>query len=410
MKKFEPAGLLERLKFTHQPKTRIVSGADSVNAVGSVVREFASRSVLFVTDPGLVAAGHAGRVHQLLLKAGLSVALFDRVQENPTTDCVASCLQIARESGIEVLVALGGGSAMDTAKGCNFILTNGGEMKDYWGVGKAKQPMLPLIAIPTTAGTGSEMQSAALIADAVTHQKMACLDQKTIARVAILDPVLTLSLPTRVTACTGIDAMAHAIESSVARNRNAISDMYAREAFGLAVTALPEIFRNPDHLEARGQMLLAAALAGLAIENSMLGAAHSAANPLTAHFNVIHGQAVGMMLPPVLRFNGVEPAVQEVYEGLCSSLPDSAKAHGQNPAELLARWVEALLDLARMPRSLSEAGADPSAVSLLATEAARQWTAGFNPRPVAESDFVALYQAAFVPRNQKNFPFLNKNC
>jgi alcohol dehydrogenase len=394
-----------------------------------VAREFAARSVLLVTDPGLVAAGHAGRVYGLLKKAGLAVVVFDRVQENPTTDCVAACLQTARLAGIEALVALGGGSAMDTAKGCNFLLTNGGDMKDYWGVGKAGQPMLPLIAIPTTAGTGSEMQSAALIADAVTHEKMACLDDKATARVAILDPVLTLSQPARVTASTGIDALAHALEAAVTRKRNAISDLCAREAFGLAMTALPEVLRNPGNLEARGQMLLAAASAGVAIENSMLGAAHAAANPLTAHYNVVHGQAVGLMLPHVIRFNAQEPAARQAYAELWADAKprngewairrsgEWATGRGGEPesgaspvrpladspprqlaAEALAQRVEWLLNMGRLPSSLREAGVEASAIPTLAAEAARQWTVGFNPRVVTEADFVALYLAAFAPR------------
>src|SRR5207244_4094722 len=148
-------------------------------------------------------------------------------------------------------------------------------------------------------GTGSECQSAALIADEHTHQKMACLDSKAAARIAILDPTLTLSQPPRVSACTGVDAIAHAVESAVTTRRNPLSLMYSREAFKLCVPSLPSVMQHPGALEARGKMLLGASLAGLAIENSMLGAAHSAANPLTAHFDVMHGVAVGVMLPHV---------------------------------------------------------------------------------------------------------------
>jgi alcohol dehydrogenase len=184
---------------------------------------------------------------------------------------------------------------MDTAKGCNFILTNGGRMHDYCGVGKAKAPMLPLIAIPTTAGTGSECQSATLIADEHTHQKMACLDPKAAARIAILDPVLTLSQPPRVTACTGIDAIAHAVETAVTTARHPLSLMYSHNAFKLCAEFSTRHSESGD-LEARGRMLLGAAFAGWP-ENSMLGATHAAANPLTAHFDVVHGMAVGMMLP-----------------------------------------------------------------------------------------------------------------
>src|SRR5204863_13481 len=152
------------------------------------------------------------------------------------------------------------------------------------------------IAVPTTAGTGSECQSAALIADDQTHQKMACLDPKASARVAILDPALTISQPALVTAHTGVDAIAHAIETAVTSKRNQLSQMFSHEAFKLAVPSLARVLADPKDLEARGRMLLAAALAGTAIENSMLGAAHAAANPLTAHYGMAHGEAVGVLL------------------------------------------------------------------------------------------------------------------
>src|SRR5205823_12868433 len=145
---------------------------------------------------------------------------------------------------------------MDTAKGCNFLLTNGGRIQDYQGVGKARQPMLPLIAVPTTAGTGSECQSSALIVDEKTHQKMACLDPKAAPRIAILDPALTLSQPFRVTACTGIDALSHALETAVTKRQNPISNMFSREAFKLCIHAFPRVLADPKDLEARGEMLL----------------------------------------------------------------------------------------------------------------------------------------------------------
>ena len=180
--------------FEYQPRTRVVFGANSVERVGELARELGARCVLVVTDPGIVTAGHADRVEHILQSCGLGVLVFDEVRENPTTRDVDKCLAVAKSAGIDTIIGLGGGSSMDTAKGTNFLLTNGGRMQDYWGVGKATRPMLPLIAIPTTAGTGSECQSAALIADEHTHQKMACLDPKAAARIAILDPVLTVSV------------------------------------------------------------------------------------------------------------------------------------------------------------------------------------------------------------------------
>src|SRR5262249_50705683 len=231
---------------------------------------------------------------------------------------VDACLRIAQAAQIDVIVGLGGGSAMDTAKGCNFLLTNGGRIQDYWGIGKASKAMLPFIAVPTTAGTGSECQSAALIADEQTHQKMACLDSKAAARVALLDPALTLSQPALVTAHTGIDAIAHALETAVTTKRNHLSLMFSHEAFKLTVPSLPRVLSAPSDLHARGRMLLGAALAGTAIENSMLGAAHAAANPLTAHYGIVHGEAVGIMLPAVVRFNARDPAVRLAYAELAS--------------------------------------------------------------------------------------------
>ncbi len=385
--------------FDHQPRTRLVFGVNSVGHAGELARELGARNVLLVTDPGIVAAGHVERVRRLLLAANLEVVLFDQVRENPTTRCVDECVAVARSGQIDAIIGLGGGSAMDTAKGCNFLFTNGGRMQNYCGVGKAAKPMLPLIAIPTTAGTGSECQSFALISDEQTHQKMACGDPKAAARIAILDPVLTLSQPARVTAATAIDAIAHAVETAVTRKRNALSLMYSHEAFKLCVTSLPQVLSRPNDLAARGRLLLGAAFAGTAIENSMLGAAHSAANPLTAHYGIVHGQAVGMMLPSVVRFNAQDPAARQAYAELASALEIACVSEGldQAVAALVAR-LEALLNAAQMPRSLAECGVERSVIPTLAEEAALQWTAGFNPRSITAPDFVALYEAAMQPR------------
>lgn len=381
--------------FDYQPRTRVLFGADAVTRIGELAAGLPARRVLLVTDAGIVAAGHAARVEELLRISGLEVVIFDRVQENPTTRCVRDCVEVARAGSIDAIIGLGGGSSLDTAKGCNFLLTNGGEMKDYWGVGKASQPMLPLIAIPTTAGTGSECQSFAVISDEITHQKMACGDPKAVARVAILDPKLTVSQPPGVTACTGIDAIAHALESAVTKKRTPVSALFSREAFKLGLRAFPRVLAEPQDIAARGEMLLAAAWAGVAIENSMLGAAHSAANPLTAHFGIVHGQAVGLMLPHVVRFNALDSATERIYRELCSA---ASISHAMVPGEAIAAKVEELLDVARLPRGLTALGVGQDAIPTLAPEAASQWTARFNPRDVVAVDFEELYTAALFPK------------
>lgn len=370
--------------FDFQPRTRLVFGRETLEQVGPLARDLGGKRALLVTDKGIVAAGHPARATSSLEAAGLQVTIFDDVHENPTTADVARCVEVARAAEIDFIVGLGGGSSMDTAKGCNFILTNGGEMKDYWGVGKATKPMLPLIAIPTTAGTGSECQSFALISDEQTHQKMACGDPKAAAKVAILDPLLTVSQPPRVTAVTGIDAIAHAIESAVTKKRTAISAIYSREAFRLCYEGFERVLRDPQDLEARGLMQLGAAFAGTAIENSMLGAAHSAANPLTAHFGVVHGQAVGLILPAIVAFNSRDPLAHERYLEL------SAAAE-LGPIEEFIAELEMLLDVAKLREGLAKYNIDAKQFPVLAKEAAQQWTATFNPRPITADDFEEIY-------------------
>jgi len=381
--------------FDYQPRTRIVFGVNSVDAVGEMAKELGTKKALLVTDPGIVSAGHADRVTRLLEREGIQVARFAEVEENPGTQCVEKCVHVARQAVADTIVGLGGGSSMDTAKGCNFIFTNGGEMKDYWGIGKAKLPMLPLLAIPTTGGTGSECQSFALITDELTHQKMACGDPKAAARVAILDPSLTLSQPPRVTACSGIDAIAHAVETSATKARTPLSLVFSREAFRLTMAGLPRVLKSPDDLEARGLMLLGAAWGGTAIENSMLGAAHSAANPLTAHYGIPHGQAVGLMLPHVVRFNAQEESTARAYtEMAVAAQLASSSSTVEFAAERLAVTLMELLDRAGLPHSLADCDVKPEHIGKLAEEAARQWTAQFNPRPVAAAEFRELYASA----------------
>jgi alcohol dehydrogenase len=292
-------------------------------------------------------------------------------------------VKVARQHSIDFLVGLGGGSAMDCAKGINFLHTNGGVMADYWGVGRASREMLPMIAVPTTAGTGSEAQSFALIVDPATHQKMACGDVKAACRVAILDPVLTQTQPPQVAAAAGIDAVAHAVETAVTTKRNAVSLEFTREAWVRLNRSFQEAMRNPGNDGARADMLLGAHLAGAAIEQSMLGAAHACANPLTARFGITHGVAVGLMLPHVVRFNA-------------AGLEDGAYTVIGDDAGGLASAIEQMLDVAGLPRRLSDLDVPWETLPALAAEAAKQWTARFNPRPVGENELLQLYRLGFA--------------
>ncbi|MBM3993988.1 MAG: iron-containing alcohol dehydrogenase [Planctomycetes bacterium] len=374
----------------HTP-TRVVYGAGTLGRLGELARELGDTRALLVTDPGLEAAGHPQRAVQSLKGAGLEVFVFDDVEENPTSKHVDRGVQFAKPLDIDMIVSVGGGSAMDCAKGINFLLTNGGSMRDYKGFGKAKKPMLPSIGVPTTSGTGSEAQSYALIADEKTHLKMACGDRKAAFTVAILDPEVTVTQPAKVTALTGIDALAHAVESYVCTKRSPVSQMFAREAWKLLEMNLERVMNEPTDLEARGAMQMGAFLAGTAIENSMLGVCHACANPLTAHYGVTHGLAIGIMLPHVVRFNS--PAVSELYGDLVEEA-GWPNGHVDNAAELLAERLVELMRRAGLPTRLRECDISRGILPLLAEEASQQWTARFNPRPVTEDDIHELYLAA----------------
>ncbi len=378
--------------FDFAPRTRIVFGVGTVERLGSLASELGGQRVLVVTDPGIARAGHVERAEQLLVADGLECVRFEGVVENPSESIVEACAEFARKNNIDLIVGLGGGSSLDTAKGCNFLLADGGRMRDYWGIGKVRHPMLPLIVVPTTAGTGSECQSFALISHEETHAKMACGDPKATAAIALLDPELTRTQPERVAACTGIDALAHALESAVSRRAGPISKMLSREAFANIVEGLRGVFRDGEDLEARGRLLLGASLAGLAIENSMLGAGHACANPLTARYGITHGQAVGWMLSSVIRFNGADPDAAAEYETLVRV---ADLASDTDPVETLARLVEEFVTAGGLGDVPSEVAADKSEMQALAAAAVTQWTGQFNPRALDEADFAELYRTRF---------------
>jgi len=348
-------------------------------------REIGSAKPLLVTDKGIREAGHLDKALACLKDAGIDAAVFDDVQENPTNACITACKDFAASAGIDSLIGLGGGSSMDTAKGCNFLLTNGGEMKDYHGYGKASQAMLPFIAIPTTSGTGSECQSYALISDDATHVKMACGDSKALARVALLDPELTASQPRRIAVLTGLDALAHALETAVCLPRNPISKIHSQEAFRLLASSIGAVVDNNASMNDRSNMQLGAALAGLAIENSMLGAAHASANPLTAFYDVTHGHAVALTLPHVIRFNKGDAMAKEIYEEYERWIPGNGSD--------LSEWFEGLVQRAGLV-GLSELEVAEADVSKLSEAATQQWTGKFNPREVGQTEFESLYRMA----------------
>jgi len=334
---------------------------------------------------------------KILEESGFVVRVFDQTTENPTTNEVDACVKVAQEFEPQLIIGFGGGSSMDTAKGCNFVYTNGGQMQDYWGIGKATKDMLPLIAIPTTAGTGSECQSFALIADPETHRKMACGDPKAAPAISIMDPILTLTQPPLVTAATGIDAIAHALESAVTKKRTDASAQYSSEAFKKVINALPEIIKSPDNLDARREMQIGAAYAGVAIETSMLGAAHAAGNPLTARMGITHGFAVGMVLPEVVKHNSIDSEARKIYHQLAveSELISQEDEEGDAIDAIEARLKD-ILNVVEAPYDKVRSQLDDSMINNLSEDATKEWTGTFNPREMSVADFSQLYRNIFL--------------
>ena len=376
--------------FEQSSRPYLIFGEGSLDRLGEVARAEGFSRTLLTADAGLVHTGYVQRAINLLATSGITAYVFSEFGENPDSDMIERGCAIAKNRDIDSFVGLGGGSSLDCAKGINFVLTNGGTIQDYWGYGKASIPLLPMIGIPTTSGTGSEAQSYALISDSENHIKMACGDPTGTFRIAILDPVLTITQPHLVTAATGFDSLAHAVETYVTNARNPISEMYSREAFRLLQLNFHKVLQEPKDMDARAAMQLGAYFAGTAIENSMLGATHACANPLTQAFGITHGRAIALFLPHVVRFNN--SVVASRYADL---LNYGGIDVNTNPGETLATFLESLATLAQLPRRLQDEGIPRNSLVELSKQASTQWTASFNPRPFNQEAALEIYHCAY---------------
>jgi alcohol dehydrogenase len=376
--------------FESVPGPHVVFGGGSVERLGELARERGFTRILFVSDPGLITTAHADRALAALRRSGLEVVAFSDFGENPDSLMIERGRDFAADAGIDSLVGFGGGSSMDTAKGISFLLTNGGSMKDYRGFGKARARLLPMIGVPTTAGTGSEAQSYALISDAGTHVKMACGDPSAMFKLAVLDPELTVTQPRTVTAQAGFDALSHAVETWVTSRRNPVSDLFSREAFRLLARNYERVLGEPGDIDARAAMQLGAYFAGVAIESSMLGATHACANPLTSRYGTAHGRAISMCLPSVVRFNAA--FVSGRYAELLAA---AGLASAGDPGEALALRLENLARAGGLPTRLRQDGVPEDDLEALALDASEQWTGTFNPRPFDRGAALEVYRCAY---------------
>jgi alcohol dehydrogenase len=375
-------------------RTTVLYGEGKLVELGRLLRSFHASKTLLVTDRGIVRAGIAEKCIDAIRSEKIRLTLFDEVEPNPSTDSVAKGLARAKEEAVDTLVALGGGSVIDAAKGINVLLANGGEVVDYRGLDKVKRKGLPLIAIPTTAGSGSEMTSYMLISDSKTHQKIVCSDPNIIPDIALLDPRLTLSLPMNVTIETGVDSLSNGIESYVSRVSNPYSEHLALGVTEIIAENILKVYRQPLDLEARGRMLIASNMGGLAVHLSSIGAAHSMANPLTHYFHITHGIAVAMVLPYVMLFNAT--ILPQKYKEIALALGVSSEA-GEDEGAVGRKGVlklRHLLDQLSLPSNLAEMGVKEDLIPTMAGEALEQVSLDYNPIKPNLQEMKDLYISA----------------
>lgn len=378
--------------FDYRPRTRILFGPGEFARIGEVARELGGTRCLVVADPGMVDAGYVRDATRSLKARRMEVFAFHEFTSSPTTAMVDSGAAYAAPHGIDLVVGLGGGSSLDCAKAINLLLTNGGGIADYRGYGKATKPLHPMIAVPTTAGTGSESQSdvwlvqesggAAGSSSISKRTRINCGDVKMTYRVALLDPKLTLTQPPALAAASGFDAISHALESLWSSKRTPISECFSREAWRLLNGSFERSVRVPEDIDARGAVQLGAHLAGLAVEYSSLGAAHALAHPLTANCGIAHGAAIALMLPQVVRW--------------CAESNEGAHGFGMVIDRIvLDVRLRDLAAAAELPLSLRDASVPEEILPRLADEAASEWNARFSPRPFDAGAALELYRAAW---------------
>jgi alcohol dehydrogenase class IV len=384
------------MMFTFNTAAGIVFGEGAADRIGTLAADRLGRRVLMVTDPGIVRIGLHEPALRSLGDAGVAVDLFADVEADPPEPVVMAAVGAAVAAGAEGVIGFGGGSSLDVAKLVALIARGGETLRDVYGVGKAKGPRLPLMLVPTTAGTGSEVTPISIVTTGAA-EKMGVVSPVLLPDIALLDPALTWGLPPAVTAATGIDAMVHAIEAhaSASPNNNPISRALAVEALRLMGGALERAVRDGSDRAARSDMLLGSMLAGQAFANSPVAAVHALAYPIGGHFHVPHGLSNALVLPHVLRFNAV--TAPEAYADLAVILfPDLAGLGTQGRAQGFAEGLAALSARCGVPQRLRDVGIGEEALPRLAADAMNQTRLLVNnPRPLTEADALAIYTAAW---------------
>ena len=373
----------------------MVFGPGYIKRLGREARGLGGTRALLVTDPFLGAQAHiAGAALDSLREAGLEVELFAEVEPDPSVENINRGVEVARAFGPDIFVGLGGGSSMDAAKAIDMLFVCGDELLDHEGVNTVKVALHPVIAVPTTAGTGAETSFAAVISDKARDRKVPLAETAFLPAVAILDPVLTVGLPAKLTAATGMDAHAHALDVLHSTRRQPFNDALAHHVLRVVHRHLRTATAQPDDIVARGQMLAAACSMGFSLSTTPYGVIHALGHPVGAHFGVHHGICVSLLSSPAMEWN--LDTCTPVYAEAARAAGLAAESDPERlAAERLIHATDALMQDLRLPRRLSEVGVTEASLPSLSKDAAVDIGARFNLRPGDEVALEGVYRAAF---------------
>ena len=371
----------------------IVFGRDAVKELPGILKGYGAKKVMVVYDAGVKAAGIAEQVLAMVEETSIPYVVFDGVIPNPTNEVVEEAAGLARCNGVDAFVAVGGGSSIDLAKAIDVLMTNPGSIGDYAGIGKVRHPLFPLVAIPTTAGTSSEITNVSALTDTQKVVKYVVIDDKLVPSKVIIDPEFTRTVPASVTAATGLDAITHAVESYISNRSNPLTEYNSIKGLEILYRNITRAVTDGADMEAREQMMLGCVITGFGFSNANLGLVHAIAHTLSAHFHLAHGMANAAVLPYVMEFNA--DGCPEKMAELARAIGLTMSGNMEDDKYLLAGELLHLVQKLGI-KTLSEQGITELDLDMLAEEAMREPVLGFNPRQdVGKEDILAILRKAF---------------
>lgn len=381
------------MSFNYFCKSNITFGCGSIVKLPEIIKNNHLQKIMIVYDKGVKAAGIAERVLEQVKKAGVEYMIFDDVIPNPTNEVVEMAYEIARKNETDGFVAVGGGSSIDTAKAISLLMTNPGKIEDYAGIGKVKNDCLPLIAIPTTAGTSSEITNVSALIDTEKVIKYVVIDNKLVATEVIADPEFTITAPPGVTAATGMDAITHAVESYISREATPLTEYHSLTGLQILYQNIVEAVENGANRDAREQMMLGCIITGFGFSNANLGLVHGIAHTLSAHFGLAHGMANAAVLPYVMEYNAESCPGKMAEMARTIGLPVTGNVDADK--YFLAEELKQLMQRLKI-KTLSQQGISRNDFEMLADDVLKEPVLGFNPRQnITKSDVIEILEKAF---------------